>query len=689
MSNIFLLPSNFTDGNNQSPPANWNAVTGYYEFNGNFIPNTITLTNSNEPVQDDVVAFSFYGATVPPSTLRVDVNGVQAYLTQLEAGIAYNFSSGPLEPTDVVLITLTFTTADHVIDARLRPLANEESGGAVVPDTYTLKAFMGYGVFSRNAPYEVADIGELSAYGITFAKDRELFSTVTEAPDSTSVNLTVFTSADENDVHVSPPTQYSETILEIGRWIYTNAFEGNFTVDPEVFRDLFLAEFAGTIYAPTIGPMVAIPGYYFPESISFFINPDSYGVTWPPGVDYLTRSRIKIWFSDAAFTSQYDETQIDNIPPLADLDDFFRLANLVEADVNARTIPQLTDLIQSKAAKNPFTLAKALNFTYHDPLNSTNTFETTWTFLIYGPAGDNVDVIKAQLIEWILNNSTHTQEEWAEIFPDIFTSTEFIITPIWNQFAVPNLTLSQSVYSPIVNHTDAGEIALSTGVGTDYTDEHVRNVLAIAGCPYKSIAFLAVGGPRNRNNVFRFEKQWPDYMSVPTSSLDFNRMSPTTQGWIMLLYQLLQVAETATEFSDLPVGLTRLKRTNSAGQEVLYISASYQSVQYLVVAKSWLNRNFPPANPDPGPLTVLPNIPTLATPINSQTLVRTFTASGGRAPYSFTASSANLVSGGINSVTGVFNGTFNIWGTAVLRIEVSDADDVVIARNYAIDIVGS
>lgn len=687
MSNMFLNPSKIEDGNNQSPPAYWNAVEGFYEFFGSYPPGTLVLQNAAAPTVGDRVAFSFFGVTVPPSTLTVSRNGSQVYQTSLEANVAYNFDTGPLLATDTVVVTIAFTTTDRTLDARLRPLADIDDGTGSA-DTYSLKAFVGYSVFADNDRYDVAPLGELSVRSRTYASDRALYAAATEGVDATTVELTVFSSKKANGTQVLAQPEYTDMLLEVSKWVYAQAIDGIFTADPNVFRQQLLAEFNGTLYAATVGPMVQQGAVYLPEYVIFYFSPDSFEVTWPVGVDYLTQSRIKLWFADDAFQTQFDEYEIINIAPIMPLDNFFQLASQVEAQVRARTIPQLMSQIQAAAGDNPSTLVKSIDFLYHDPLDTTNTVNTTWTFIIYGAAGDNVDAIKAQLVAWVLANSTHTREEWAIIFPDIFTATEFVITPLWNQFAVPNRTLEAGVYSPIVRYAQAGEIALATAAGTNYTDEHIRNVLSIVGCPYKSLAFLAVGGPENRDNIKRFAEQWPDYMSVPTTSLDFNRMAPTTQAWIMLLYQLLQTAETMTEFSDLPQGLTRLKRINDNGVAVLYVTASFDNVQYLVVAKSWLNIQFPPVNPEPTQLTVLPNIPSVATPYNSQTLSTTFSASGGRAPYSFVALCPNLVAGGINAATGAFNGTFNIWGSTVLRIEVTDADDITVGRNFTVDIVG-
>ena len=49
----------------------------------------------------------------------------------------------------------------------------------------------------------------------------------------------------------------------------------------------------------------------------------------------------------------------------------------------------------------------------------------------------------------------------------------------------------------------------------------------------------------------------------------------------MMLTRMLIAAESLTEFSDVPAGLTRMKRDG-----VLYVVTNYKKIQWLVVAKS-------------------------------------------------------------------------------------------------------
>ena len=62
-----------------------------------------------------------------------------------------------------------------------------------------------------------------------------------------------------------------------------------------------------------------------------------------------------------------------------------------------------------------------------------------------------MDYILDAIKDHILDNSTHDVDDWVEVFPDIFGMTEYIITPMWNRYSIPNMTLQTGLYSPMVN----------------------------------------------------------------------------------------------------------------------------------------------------------------------------------------------------------------------------------------------
>lgn len=546
-----------------------------------------------------------------------------------------------------------------------------------INDTFSAKGFVSFGATTNNAVDQVAALGELSSRSVTFSKDRLIFGGAAGSTPDTSVNVSVFSHRQASDgATVAMPSVYAETLVQIGQWAYRQAINGNFTNNPEDFRQQILAEFAGKIADVEVGLMVQQGTMYLPENIIFYLNQSAFvGFDWGATQAVYAQPRFKLWFSDEAFQNQYDEYQFEFVAPITNLDDFFLLAANVRANVRARTMPQWMDLIQAKAGEDPYTILKTMSFKWFDPADQDRltTEDTNWSFLIYGAAGDNIDALKSQLADWILANSTHTREEWVVIFPDIFTSTEFIITPLWTQYSVPNKTLDPGVYSPIVNVPHAVQVSHKTCTGTNYNNTHIDVNLAVVSCLYKSVSLLIVGGPENIDGKFKFQQKWPDYMAVTTSSPDFNRMQPATQALVNKLYELLQCAEELTEFSDVPPGITRLKRINGAGETILYAVASIDNVQYLVVSKTTMERYFP-AVADPTALALIPSpTATLNTPTGSKRLQINIAASGGVQPYAFSATSADITSGAIDPNTGYLDVIFTNFGTNSIDVTVTDA----------------
>jgi PKD repeat protein len=654
----------------------------------------VTLTpdadEGEEPGDETVAAFTASGTSLAVTVTDSSVAKAGATITAW----SWNFGDGTALVTTqsashtyvapgAYSITLTVTDSTGGTATQLH---NVIVSTPVVPgaDTYSVKGFVAYGSMSNNDPETVATLGELSVRSETFAKDRSLFSTTAgTGQSSSSVNLSVFSSKKADGSVVPVPADYSTQLLTMAAWIYTQSIAGQFSANASACQQQIVAEFSSSIKDVTVGTMLQQGSQWMPEYVVFHFNAASNS---SGAAGYTTQSRIKLWFADHSFATEYDEYLIDFVTPLppgSALDDFFKPSAQVVAEVAQMTLPKIMQQIQVVAGNDPYTLVKTIEFDYHDFNDTTFTSPTNWTFVIYGAGGDNVDAIKAALIDYILSNSSHSRDDWSKIFPDIFTATEFVICPLWNQYAVPNKDLVMGVYSPTANLVNVQTIAPSVFIGTRYTSSHITANTEVTGVPYKSLALAICGGPENRNGIARFSQKFVDYMAVPTSSLDFNRMSPDTQAWVSLLYQLLLIAEEMTEFSDIPIGFTRLKRTNANGESVLYVVASVDNVQYLVVAKDYLMTAFPP----PAALSlVTPVASSISAPNNGGATTQTFAAGGGQGPYIYQLASidSRIVNGAINPSTGAFTCTLPSWGNYSVSIKVTDALGATYTGNYTL-----
>lgn len=434
--------------------------------------------------------------------------------------------------------------------------------------SYTLKGFANIGALIDNTNQVVAPLGELAPIGWTYAREK----THHQAADYPGITFSSFTST-QGGAHVQPDETFINGVLAVINWIYTQANAGSFSQDAAAFQSLFINRWGDTTEFHNSGVMIKDGSIWAPEFFDISFTNATIG-----------DNRVKVWLASDSFLNQFDDFEILVVPPLVPIDQFFGDYNAVKALVAAITWPDLVSRLEETKAGYPETLIRSDSFDWVDANDRTKTISTDWTTVIYGAAGNNIDNIKTAIVDYILNNSTHTRDEWAVIFPDIFQSTEFIITPMWNNYAIPNQVLVTGLYSSTVNFVDAEAIAVVTAKGTGYTEEFVKSVLSAVASTYKSLQLLAVGGPNNRDGVNKFYDEWPDYMAIPTTNTDFGRMSKDTRAFIAQLTEQLMYAETMTPDTSVPLNYSRMQRDG-----VYYIVRSYGKVQYLVVLKYSLN----------------------------------------------------------------------------------------------------
>lgn len=439
---------------------------------------------------------------------------------------------------------------------------------------YTLKGFATHGLFVNNTPGQVNPIGEISTDSRTYSQEVGQYVDVANAPN---VTLLSFLSATNGTPQVVDPA-LATRVLQICAWFYNQTIQHAGQQYSDQLLNGALTQFAAIANTFASGNMVTDGTHWMPEWVSWTdtANPGSF---------------IRIWFVDTSFQSEYDEYSFVIVPPITPLDDFFKAASNVQAEVSAVTQTQLFLNIQAaKTASNgvvsPESDIISMTFNWHDPLNPTNLIPTNWVLLLYGMAGDNVDAISDALEAYILANSSHTRDDWVKIFPDIFKRTEFVLVPRWDKYAIPDRQVGTGIYSPVANLTDA--LAMLPQFAS-YPAAHINAHATAMGHPYKSLSILAIGSDQNRNNLYELTNVFPDLISVSSTSTDFARMSQYTQTFLLSLAKMLLVAETMTQYSSIPLGFTKLIRNG-----VLYIVYNYDTIDYLVAAKS--NTQFAPAN---------------------------------------------------------------------------------------------
>lgn len=426
-----------------------------------------------------------------------------------------------------------------------------------------LKAFAQIGPLVDNTLGVIAPIGELSDWSKSFAREKTQH-VHSEFPGETLISF----SYRKNEVATQLDDATAYQVLKAVNWVYTQAKAGKFTDQKDSLQQAFIAAWGTSYDFIDSGRQIQFGAFFAPEYIEISPYQKSGTDTW------------KIWFADDSFANQFDEFAILVVSPVLPVDKFVDDYNDVDALIKAVDQTEVFSRINGARGVFPETVMRNDVFTWQDRNDKTLTIDTNWITIIYGAAGDNLDSVKEAIRNEILKNSTHTRDEWAEIFPDLFTSTEYIITPMWDDFGIPNEIRDTGYFSGITSTVKAMDLCGKTAKGVKYTQAHVNAKLCIVPSQFRSLMLGIVGGPENRDGIDMFNEEFPDYLNVPTTSVDFWRMSDDTREFIMMLAEMLMIAEEMTPNTGVPKNYNRLTRDG-----VVYVARSFNKFLYLVATK--------------------------------------------------------------------------------------------------------
>lgn len=407
----------------------------------------------------------------------------------------------------------------------------------------------------------VAPVGEPSPKALTFSRE---IGTITK-PAYDNITLLVMDSK-RDGTYAPADIRATDRLLEISAYLYQQSIQGSLSEDLSFTTAMLSAQFGAVANFVAVGKMISTGSYWFPESLTISFR------------DLDEDNVVRIWYSDEAFRTQCDVYEILVIAPVDNVNLLHGQRAAVFSLLDSMTPDHYTTRIQQLTQDRSQTTLVSRTFDWTDPVDPTITKVSYFTAIIYGGAGNNEDLIREAFINYLLNNSTHTREEWELIYPDLFKPLEFFITPIWDRYSLSNQLTYAGVYSPTLPLRDV----LGYGNATFYQQPpaHIEEWLAVTGSIYKSLPFVSVGNWKNRRNLFGFEQLWPQYAAISTTSFDFNRMSPETQQFVMHLVEHLKHAEEITLTSDIPSGYTLIKRGDG-----YYLSKTFDNVVYLVWAK--------------------------------------------------------------------------------------------------------
>lgn len=443
---------------------------------------------------------------------------------------------------------------------------------------YTLNAFVEIPALSNNAIEQIGKFGELSVKARTFSKDIRNFVDKSTYPN---LELTTFSILDEaSRPMINPPEALTNTALALSNFLYTQ-YSNNAIPLPSSEATLVNAlgsEFS-MIRNVLIGDIIesGIPGKRLIDYVRYDTVIDS--KIW----------RCTLWFSDAKFRLQYPLYDIVVIPPLGDIARLIDTPATVIEALGSITVDYVINRMAAITKEHSSTTVYTHTIKWHDPAGTMARIDTKWTVVIYGSAGNDLDLIKDAIRKYLSDNST--SDKWPKIFPDLYSENEFLLMPFWGLLATPTDGYDDGLYSSQVNMSDidmqADRLIPSSFLSVIDREILKKKYLGIMASNYRGINIMTIGNPNNVDAKVLFKDMYPDYMSVSSDKPDFARMSNLTQEFVLKLLETLELARNYTLNSTLPSGFAKATKANRE-----YVGFDYEGFTYYVLSRMGYLKDF-------------------------------------------------------------------------------------------------
>lgn len=442
----------------------------------------------------------------------------------------------------------------------------------------TLNAFVSIPALADNAIDKIGIFGELSVKSSTYTKDMRNYVDKSAYP---GIELVTFAITDETSTPIpNPPEDLTNTSLSVSNFLYTQ-YSNNaipLATSKATLVTAVTSEFP-KIRNVRIGDILnsGLPGKRLIDYIRYDTTIDN--EIW----------RVTLWFSDAKFRLQYPLYEIVVIPPLGDISRLIDTpANVIEA-LESITIDYTINRMAAITNEHPSTTVYTHTLRWHDPAGGSGRANTKWTVVIYGAAGNDLDLIKDAIRRYLSANSTSTK--WPIIFPDLYSENEFLLMPLWGMLATPTDGYDDGLYSSLINASDidqqANRLIPASFMGIVNLAELKEKYLGLMATTYRGIMVMNMGNPNNVGANVVFKNMYPDYMAVSSDRSDFARMSSKTQEFVLKFLATLELARNYTLNSTLPSGYSKATKANRE-----YVGFDYEGFTYYVLTRIGYLKDF-------------------------------------------------------------------------------------------------
>lgn len=431
--------------------------------------------------------------------------------------------------------------------------------------TKEIKGFITRDDFINSNNSTVSSIYELSDIGSTYSKNKQQYYSSVDP----LYNMTVFKLTELTELTQTQVDDYINVVKKFSAFLTTTSVSNK-----QQAIILFLNNYNSEYPSKTITEF----------NYNTIISLNSI-----KSVDYLTFTMggviANFWMSDSVFKAFYPEYDINVVLPLAN---FTAVVNSTTDFISAL---EKFDLIEFnrrvEVDKNdiPSTYTKMVNIPYRVP-NTTVDKNCFFAFNIYGLQGNYDYILKLELYNHLVHDLGLDATYVETIFPTILNINEFFLTPRWEKMAIPSQIGFAGINSQIAK-TFNEDFDLTKFIKIYPNTSYLRENTYSVPFDYNNLLIQVTNGFYTVGDIKDFKNYYSDFMAIGSTHPDFARMKQRTQKFIILLENLLDVANSAnsTEMFNKILQNTNYHFTIISRAGVNYISYFFEEHQYYLLPR--------------------------------------------------------------------------------------------------------
>jgi hypothetical protein len=291
------------------------------------------------------------------------------------------------------------------------------------------------------------------------------------------------------------------------------------------------------------------------------------------------------WLSDEVFKAFYPEYEINTVLPFVNFKNIVTNTSQFISALDSFNPIEMNTRTELDKNNIPATYTKLVNIPYRVP-NTTVDKNCYFAFNIYGSQGNYDYILKLELYNQMVNVLGLDSAFVESVFPTILNINEFFITPRWDRMSIPN-QIGQSGINSQISKTYSEVFDLSKFIKIYSNVSYLRENTYSVPFDYNNLLLQITNGYYTEATIKDFLAYYSDFITIASTHPDFARMKQRTQKFIILLENLLDVANSSnsTEMFNKILQNKQFHFTIISRAGVNYISYFFEEHQYYVAPK--------------------------------------------------------------------------------------------------------